>query len=157
MVYPPAMRPLLVSAAFLALLAACTSPDSPADDGGDSASVPGETSETQPFSAIAEDEVVHFTGTEPFWGGEIEGGTLRWSTPDNVDGEMITVSRFAGRGGLSFTGTLQGGPFDLAITPATCSDGMSDRTYPFAVTVLQGDQQLSGCGWTDSQGFTGGE
>ncbi|MES2700146.1 MAG: hypothetical protein V4647_11105, partial [Pseudomonadota bacterium] len=71
--------------------------------------------------------------------------------------ETIAVARFAGRGGLSFTGTLQGAQFDLAITPASCSDGMSDRTYPFAVTVQLGDQQLSGCGWTDRQGYTGGE
>ncbi|MEO5706726.1 MAG: hypothetical protein ABIT10_12495 [Alteraurantiacibacter sp.] len=151
------MRTLLVTATALALLAGCTAPDGPAGGADETASVPGESSDTRPFSGIAEGEVIHFTGTEPFWGGEIAGTTLQWSTPDNIDGEAIPVTRFAGRGGLSFTGTLQAGPFDLAITPATCSDGMSDRTYPFAVTVLQGDQQLSGCGWTDRQGYTGGE
>lgn len=157
MVYPPAMRSLLVITAALALLAACTSPASPAGEAGDSASVPGETDDAQPFSAIAEDEVIHFVGTEPFWGGEVAGGSLTWSTPENIDGEVIAVDRFAGRGGLSFTGTLQGAQFDLAITPASCSDGMSDRAYPFALTVQLGGQQLSGCGWTDRQGYTGGE
>jgi uncharacterized membrane protein len=139
------------------MLAACTAPDSPAADVEDASGVPGDADDEQPFAAIGEGEVVRFTGTEPFWGGEVEGAALRWSTPDNIDGETITVTRFAGRGGLSFTGALQDKPFDLAVTPATCSDGMSDRTYPFAVTVLWGDQQLSGCGWTDSQGYTGGE
>lgn len=139
------------------MLAACTAPESPAADVDDAASVPGDADDAQPFAAIGEREVVRFTGTEPFWGGEIEGGSLRWSTPDNIAGETITVTRFAGRGGLSFTGALQDKPFDLAITPAACSDGMSDRTYPYAVTVLWDDQQLSGCGWTDSQGYTGGE
>lgn len=157
MVYPPAMRSLLIITAALALLAACTSPDSPAGEAGDSAPVPGEVDDAQPFSAIAEDEVIHFTGTEPFWGGEVTGGELTWSTPEIIDGETIAVARFAGRGGLSFTGTLQGAQFDMAMTPASCSDGMSDRTYPFAVTVQLGDQQLSGCGWTDRQGYTGGE
>ncbi|MES2699385.1 MAG: hypothetical protein V4647_07225, partial [Pseudomonadota bacterium] len=104
MVYPPAMRSLLVIPAALALLAACTSPDSPAGEADDSLPVPGEVDDAQPFSAIAEDEVIHFTGTEPFWGGEVTGGELTWSTPENIDGETIAVARFAGRGGLSFTG-----------------------------------------------------
>lgn len=152
---PGAMRSLPLSLACLALLAACTSPD-PADH-GEATAVPGDSADSQPFDAIAADEVVHFTGTEPFWGGEVTGTKLRWSTPENIDGETTTVARFAGRGGLSFTGTLQSMQFDLAVTPATCSDGMSDRTYPYAVTVQLGTQQLSGCGWTDRQPYTGGE
>jgi uncharacterized membrane protein len=151
------MRSTVVITAALALLAACTSPDSPAGEAGDSASVPGEANDARPFSAIAEDEVIRFVGTEPFWGGEVTGGDLMWSTPEIIDGETIAVDRFAGRGGLSFTGTLQGAQFDLALTPASCSDGMSDRAYPYAVTVQWGDQQLNGCGWTDRQGYTGGE
>jgi uncharacterized membrane protein len=144
--------PLLAS---LALLAACTSSDPAAS--GDAATVPGDSEDSQPFAAIAGDDVVHFTGTEPFWGGEVTGTSLRWSTPANIDGETTTVTRFAGRGGLSFTGTLQGDQLDMAITPAACSDGMSDRTYPYAVTVQLGAQQFSGCGWTDRQLYTGGE
>lgn len=156
MVYDGGMRLLpLSSLASLALLAACTSPDAPAD--GAPAAVPGDGEDSQPFHAIAADDVVRFTGTEPFWGGEVNGTALRWSTPENIDGETITVTRFAGRGGLSFTGALQGEQLDMAVTPATCSDGMSDRTYPYAVTVQLGTRQLSGCGWTDRQGYTGGE
>ena len=156
MVYVGAMKPVLIILSGPALLlAGCTSSD-PAT--GDAASgVPGDSGDTQPFHAIAADDVVHFSGTEPFWGGEVAGTLLRWSTPDNIDGEAITVARFAGRGGLSFTGTLQGEQLDMAVTPATCSDGMSDRTYPYAVTVQLGARQLSGCGWTDRQGYTGGE
>jgi uncharacterized membrane protein len=159
MVYPPAMRTLSLAAfappiLTLGLLAACTAPDVPA---GETANVPGDAADGQPFNAIGDGEVIRFAGTEPFWGGDITGNALRWTTLDNTAGETITVTRFAGRGGLSFTGTLQGAPFDLAVTPATCSDGMSDRTYPYAVTVAWADQQLSGCGWTDRQGYTGGE
>lgn len=155
MVYAGGMKLLPLSLACLALLGACTSPDPAAE--GEGAAVPGDSGDNQPFHAIAPDEVVHFIGTEPFWGGEVSGTSLTWSTPDNVEGESITVARFAGRGGLSFTGTLQGEQLDMAVTPASCSDGMSDRTFPFAVTVQLGGRQLSGCGWTDRQGFTGGE
>lgn len=156
MVYAKSMNKcLLFALAALPLLGACTASDPAAP--GDGAELPGDSQDSVPFHAIAQDEVIRFTGTEPFWGGEITGTTLRWSTPENIDGESIVVTRFAGRGGLSFTGDLLGEQLDMAITPAACSDGMSDRTYPFAVTVQLGEQQLSGCGWTDRQGYTGGE
>lgn len=135
------------------LLAAC----SPGHD----AALPGDAQDDQPFAGIAADEVIRITGTEPFWGGEITGGQLVWTTPENSandhGGTRVDVARFAGRGGLGFSGELDGQAIDLMVTPASCSDGMSDRTYPFAVTVTLGAQQLEGCGWTDRQGYSGGE
>lgn len=118
---------------------------------------PGNSEDTAPYSGIARDETVHFTGTEPFWGGEASGGTLTYSTPENIDGTTIRVERFAGRGGLSLSGQLDGAPFDMAITPGACSDGMSDRTYPFTVTLQVRGEQRNGCAWTERQSFTGPE
>lgn len=135
--------------AVTALLSACSAEPN--------AALPGNAQDDQPFAAIGEGEVVHLLGTEPFWGGEISGGTMHWSTPEDPDGESVAVIRFAGRGGLSFSGELQGRQFDLTITPASCADGMSDRDYPFTVTVQWGDEQLQGCGWSDVHPFTGGE
>jgi uncharacterized membrane protein len=135
--------------AIVILVCACSA--------GPDVSIPGNTEDEQPFAAIGEDEVIRLTGTEPFWGGEIAGGTMLWTTPENIDGETVAVTRFAGRGGLSFSGQMQGRQIDIAVTPAPCSDGMSDRTYPFAVTVQWGDEQLQGCGWSDVQPFAGGE
>jgi uncharacterized membrane protein len=85
--------------------------------------------DTQAYSGIAPDEVVHFTGTEPFWGGQVAGQSLTYTTPDNRKGETIAVDRFAGRDGISFSGDLGDMPFVLAVTPGQCSDGMSDRRY----------------------------
>ena len=31
---------------------------------------PGDRTNTEPYSGIAAEETVNFTGTEPFWGGE---------------------------------------------------------------------------------------
>jgi uncharacterized membrane protein len=125
------------------------------------AQAPGDADDHDPFAQVAAGEVVHITGTEPFWGGVIEpegaGWRLVWSTPELPDGVTVPVDRFAGRGGLSYSGTLQGARLDMALSPARCSDGMSDRTYPYGVTVQLGDQTLSGCGWTDSEPYTGGE
>lgn len=115
---------------------------------GHGTDVPGDSKDHTPFHAIGADDVVKFTGTEPFWSGEVREGRLIYVTPDDPKGTAASVSRFAGRGGLSYSGMLKGQPFTLAVTPAPCSDGMSDRQYPFAVTMLLGDQLRKGCAWT---------
>ena len=112
-----------------------------------------QTAET--FSEIAEDERIYFSGTEPFWNGSVRDGTAIWKTPDNAEGARFSVTRFAGNNGLSITGTMEEQAFDLMMTPGTCNDGMSDRTYPFFATVRLGDRLLSGCGWTDRHRFIG--
>ncbi|KHK89989.1 COG3650 family protein [Novosphingobium malaysiense] len=122
--------------------------------GGD---VPGDGDDHTPFDAIAADEAIKFTGTEPFWGGEVADGKMTYTTPENAEGTVVPVSRFAGRGGLSFSGELGGQPLTLAVTPGTCSDGMSDRSYPFVVTLRLGGDLRNGCGWTQAKPWRGSE
>jgi len=116
--------------------------------------VPGDTSDMRAFDGIRADEGVRFTGTEPFWGGRVSGTELTYSTPENPDGSPIAVTRFAGRGGVSWSGTWQGQPFRLAVTEGQCSDGMSDRTYPFTATLAVAGEQRQGCAWTERRSFT---
>jgi len=99
-------------------------------------------------SGMAAGETLHFTGTEPFWSGEASGSRLTWRTAEAPAGVAIPVTRFAGRNGVGFSGMLGAKPFELAASAAPCSDGMSDRSYPFAVTVQLGGETLRGCGWT---------
>jgi uncharacterized membrane protein len=134
---------------LLALLGAC--------HGGHGSDVPGDSSDHAPFHGIAVEETVRFTGTEPFWGGEVGAGRMLYTTPDNPAGYTVAVTRFAGRGGLSFSGMLDGREMVLAITPGSCSDGMSDRSYPFVVTLQLEDELRQGCGWTARQPRKGGE
>jgi len=141
-----------LACAAASLLAACQ-PQNGAADGV----LPGNSDGTEPYDGIAEDEVLRFTGTEPFWGGEVNGNTLRYSTPDDQEGTAIEVERFAGRGGISFSGRLGDASFDMTVTPLGCSDGMSDRTYPFAVTLEIGDETRIGCAWSDRCPFEGPE
>ena len=136
-------RKLVTAAAFL-LLAACQSGE------GDAGSGP-----TPAYSGIGKGETIFLTGTEPFWGGEIAGGEALYTTPENQDGARFDVQRFAGNNGLSFTGNMDGRGFDLMVTPGECSDGMSDRTYPFVATLNLDGEQRTGCAWTDKQGFSG--
>lgn len=111
----------------------------------------------QAFDAVGPEEVVTLAGTEPFWNITITGDRARYSNPDHPEGYDFAVTRFAGNGGLGFSGTLFDGPVTLTLTPGTCSDGMSDRRFPFVATVALGEQTLRGCGYTQSQPFTGGE
>lgn len=106
-----------------------------------------------PFAAIAVQETIRFLGTEPFWNGEVTNGRLRYATPEDAAGRTIAVGRFQGNNGLAFSGTLGGRAFDLAITPGACSDGMSDRRFPYTATLKLGDEQRSGCAWTDRQPY----
>ncbi|MDD3798762.1 MAG: hypothetical protein PHE36_06240 [Novosphingobium sp.] len=147
------MTPILP---LVLVLAACSS-GGPAET-----NAPGDPEDRHPYEGIAPGETVHFTGTEPFWGGQAAGGVLTYTTPDKPAGETIRIARFAGRNGISFTGKMADGkPFGMAVTPGECSDGMSDRTYPFTVTLRigpQGEGQLrTGCAWTASRPYAGPE
>jgi uncharacterized membrane protein len=130
---------------LLAAAAACT----PAADGIDPK---GKT-----FDAVAPDEAVTLTGTEPFWTLAIAAGEGVWTTPDNQPGTRFAVKRFAGNNGLGFSGELDGKPLTATLTPGECSDGMSDRRFPFVATIALGGETFAGCGYTTSQPFTGDE
>lgn len=140
------MRSLASALALLALAACHSGPH-------DGADMPGDSKDHQPFGEVAPDELLRFAGTEPFWGGEVRGDQMTYKTPDQPDGRAIAVSRFAGRGGLSFSGTMDGAAFTMTVTAGTCSDGMSDRSYPFVVTLQQGDASRTGCAWSDKHPF----
>ncbi len=131
--------------AALLLAAACTPAQS---DGIDP--------EGRTFDAVAPDEIVTLTGTEPFWTLRVEGEEGVWTTPENQDGERFAVNRFAGNNGLGFSGSLGGDRSLVAtLTPGECSDGMSDRRFPFVATLVLGHETFQGCGYTDRQPFTG--
>lgn len=122
---------------------------------GGQSNVPGDSSDTRAFDMIAADETLQFTGTEPFWGGEVTGDELTYKTPEDIEGTSILIERFAGRGGLSYSGTFEGQPFDMMVTQGQCSDNMSDRTYPFVVTLNVVGETRQGCAWSDEHPFVG--
>jgi uncharacterized membrane protein len=128
----------------LAMLAACT----PAT--GDAIDPKGQT-----FDGIAADEVITLTGTEPFWGMTIKDGRASYANPEHPEGRAFDVTRFAGNNGLGFSGDWDGVAVTISITPGECSDGMSDRRFPYVATIALGEETLRGCGYTDRQPFTG--
>lgn len=137
------MRRIPILAAML-FVAACTPGQ---NDGIDP--------EGKTFDAVDPQEVVTLTGTEPFWNLRIEAGEGVWATPDNQPGTRFAATRFAGNNGLGFTGTVDGQPLTATLTPGECSDGMSDRRFPFVATIALGGETFKGCGYTTGQPFSG--
>ena len=115
------------------------------------------------YDGIAANETITLNGTEPFWGvvispqndGSYQARIRALDGLDEAASQPVKVSRFAGNNGLGFSGELNDAPIIFAITPGECSDGMSDRIYPFAATATISDETLRGCGFTSSAPFSG--
>ena len=85
-------------------------------------------------------------GTEPFWGARIEGRCVTYSHPDDQAGTRVWTRYSRAADGDSWSGALNGRPFVLrARAQPNCSDGMSDRRYPYAVDLLVGGEKRQGC------------
>jgi uncharacterized membrane protein len=146
------MRRHLVLAAALAL-AAChpTAQDSQAP----AAAAPhadGPANPTEPASAPAAPTAavnadflgpMQANGTEPFWGVRMTQTELVLSRPDRP--ELRVANPGPKMEGKSAVWAAPGGELELTLTPTHCSDGMSDRDYPYAAVVVAGGQTLSGC------------
>jgi uncharacterized membrane protein len=122
-------------------IAACTSGTAAATP----ATQPASACLTQDGAAIAANRL-RAVGTEPFWGARIEGRCVIYLTPENQGGTRVWT-RFSGsRDAGAWVGALNGKPFELRTSPSpSCSDGMSDKIYPVAVTLTVAGETRAGC------------
>lgn len=95
--------------------------------------------------ATAIPETFHALGTEPFWGMTVTGIQARYSTPEIPESVARDVVRSASAGVETVSGRLGEVSFTLTVRPERCSDGMSDRVYPFAAHLRIGERDLTGC------------
>ena len=72
-------------------------------------------------------------------------GKLRYSSPEQLDGITFPATITILGGSYRFAGTMTNSKVTLIITPGKCSDGMSDRIYPYTAALTIGDQALRGC------------
>jgi uncharacterized membrane protein len=86
-------------------------------------------------------------GTEPFWNVEIAGGTVTYASADKPTPRSAPVFRHAAEGVLTMSGTLGKEALRLTVRRGACSDGMSDRRYPFALDLTLGSRALHGCAY----------
>ena len=85
-------------------------------------------------------------GTEPFWAVSVEGRCVTYSHPEDQSGTRVWTSFSGTASNGTWTGSLGGQPFVMKTRPQPgCSDGMSDKRYPIAVSLTVGGEQRSGC------------
>ncbi|MFP7673199.1 COG3650 family protein [Marivita sp. S0852] len=113
-----------------------------------------EPDQMQTFAKSAVPHGVFCQGTEPFWGLGLYETDAVYSNPDDGDIALTldSVTIAQGRLGSPALFTLSSAANDAieaTIIGATCSDGMSDRTYGWTVTLQHrapGSQRfLTGC------------
>ncbi|SRR5690606_5984234 len=125
--------PSLASAlACAVLLAACATPDAtprPPDWDGSGTAVP--------------DYVA--TGNEPFWSIRATDGTLVYSTPEDLEGQVLQATREEAGGVLRFSGEADGKPFVLELHRESCEDTMSGWMHDFRSAFTWGGRVLAGC------------
>lgn len=113
---------------------------------GDAA--PDQENTVQRFSGISEDELVRIFDPEGYWQGTVRGNILTLSRRSNGRTIQGQVERFAGNNGLGYSGTLDGRPFDMAVTPGTCGGAEESEAAPYTVTIRWGRERIDGCATT---------
>ena len=89
---------------------------------------------------------IRAVGTEPFWATRVEGRCVTYMHPEDQTGTRVWTKFSGTAANGTWTGALNGSPFVMKTRPqAGCSDGMSDKRYPIAVSLSVGGEQRSGC------------
>ena len=84
-------------------------------------------------------------GAEPFWGGTLTGTKLRYMTPEDQFGDVVTVTSAYRAGEEVYSGSYGGAPFVLTLTPGPCTLGASDHRYAFGAALRVRGETRRGC------------
>lgn len=86
-------------------------------------------------------------GTEPFWSVVITESTksTALTRPDAAPVTAELPERNGTVDGANFTAKAPDGEMRITLKKAACSDGMSDRAYPYEAEVNWQGQALKGC------------
>jgi uncharacterized membrane protein len=91
----------------------------------------------------------NLVGADPFWAIQIstEGKTAKFSRPGESDLDIGFPGESKGQAGaVVLTSTSPEGDVVMTLTKKDCLDGMSDRKYPYEVSVVYKGRTLKGCG-----------
>ncbi|MFN3859667.1 MAG: COG3650 family protein [Caulobacter sp.] len=137
-----AVLPLVLGAA---LLSACA-PEAPG--GGEAlppADAPPEAPAPEMPAAAPFDQPFALMGTEPFWRLDIVGQTATLTRPDHPDLTAANAGLATVADGAVWTAQAGDVSVIATIKAGQCSDGMSDRVYPYTAEVRLGAETLKGC------------
>ncbi|MBC7897791.1 MAG: hypothetical protein H7066_20395 [Cytophagaceae bacterium] len=85
-------------------------------------------------------------GTEPFWNLQIDSVGLRFRTPEDTAGQVFGATRAVLVGdSLRWNSVGDAGMIEAVVAPEQCSDGMSDKTWPYRARVVLGKTTYTGC------------
>lgn len=129
------MRHLLALAAAIALCACSPSPEA------EKSIAPANPPPAPPATPDAFAGDINALGTEPFWAVEVRETTLKLSRPGETDFVAPNPQPKVEGDKASWSGN----GLTLTLTEAPCSDGMSDRTYPWTAQAVYAGATLSGC------------
>jgi uncharacterized membrane protein len=114
----------------------------------DAPAAPGEPA-SAPASAISAEYAValDLNGTEPFWAMKIRRDALALERPGRA--QVLAANpgpRIEGDEAVwQTTATGQGGALRVSLKPGDCSNGMSDKEFPYQATVEYAGERLLGC------------
>ena len=151
-------RKVLIGVMILGLLLGCKpgrdqgsglippadTPANPLEPANAPASAPASAPNPAPdFAAVALDA----SGTEPFWSLVVRRDSIALTRPGHT--EILAVNpgpRMEHEAVVwETTSAADGGALKLTLQPRPCSNGMSDRRFPYAARVDFGGEILSGC------------
>lgn len=84
-------------------------------------------------------------GTEPFWGVQVDGDGLLFTTVEDQAGKALQAAPMPRPDGVRYAGSDGTTDFELDLQRGTCSDGMSDRTYAYKARFRFGGIDHVGC------------
>lgn len=85
-------------------------------------------------------------GNEPFWNLQIDSTGLRLRTPEDTAGKVFGFTHAVRVGdSLRWNSVGDAGVIEAVVAPEKCSDGMSDKTWPFRARVVIGKTTYTGC------------
>ena len=116
---------------------------------GDREVRPNDTASSVPRDTIVDlmsAEPLRALGTEPFWALDVDATGLRFITPEDTSGlrfPPITATAVADT--VVWSGQTERATLELRVWLEKCSDGMSDREYPYASRVTVAGTTYRGC------------
>ncbi len=137
---------IMVFVVALSATGCMRSPEAPAASAPEAASPPTPRPASVDEQAAAVAPRLKVIGTEPFWGIDVDGGRLHYTTMEDQAGRSLEAEpQAAGDGRWQWAGDDDGGKFVLDIAPGECSDGMSDRLYAYTANFNIGQAEYRGC------------
>lgn len=98
-------------------------------------------------TGVSTAEPLRALGTEPFWALDIDSAGLRFTTPDDTAGMRFPPNAPSPIAGdtLVWMAETETGAIHVRIWPERCTDGMSDREYPYTAIVRVAVTTYRGC------------